>query len=128
MAKNNLTPLQDLLVREFYVDVAVEAEKLLPGAPAFARQLRSICLLLLNYDQIGSGVFVTKGTEIKVPYGSSDFTAYPDEWAVDFDTALTAISIGEGNETSDDTDKGEASTSEPSEDSTVREAVLPKDV
>ena len=100
----------------------------LPDAPVFARQLRAICLLLLNYQQLPNGTFVDKSLEIKLPYGSSDYSAYPDEWAADFDAALSAIALGVGNETSDDIDTGEASTSESPSNTTLREAVLPKDV
>lgn len=128
MANNPLTAQQDLLVREFYVEVAEKAEALLPNSPVFARQLRSICLLLLNYDQIASGAFITKGTVVQMPYGSQDFSAYPDEWAADFDAAVAAIAQGESDEAGYDTNTSEASASEPSTYSKVREALFPKDV
>ena len=128
MAKNALTPQQDLLTREFYVNVAEKAEDFLPNAPAYSRQLRAICLLLLNYDRLPGGAFIEKGQMLKIDFGSNDFSDYPCEWADDVATALEAIGEVTGNEITNDTDTSEASTSESSEDSEVREAVLPQDV
>ena len=127
MAKNVLTPEQDLLTRQFYVEVAQKAEALLPNTPAFGRQLRAILLLLLNYDLLPSGAFVTKGTKVKKAFGSTDYSAYKDEWATDLGVALADVEINK-NEANNNTDPSEASTRESSEDTKVRETVLPEDV
>jgi len=128
MAKNVLTPRQDLLTREFYVEVAERVEHMLPDSPAYGRQLRAILLLLLNYDRIKSGAFIEKGQSVQIEFGSNDYSAYPDEWAADYDAAVAAIAIGEGNEEDYGTDTSEASASEQAEDSALREAVLSEDV
>lgn len=120
MATNGLTPEQDLLVREFYVNIATKAEGLLPNAPAYGRQLRAICLLLLNYDQLRSGAFITKGQTISVAFGSTDYSAYKDEWQDDYDRAVRAIAEGVVDETNNDQDTSEAGASEPSKDTEVR--------
>ena len=70
MAKNNLTPEQDLLTRRFYVEVAEKAEALLPDAPVNARNLRATLLMLLNYIQLPSGAFVEAGTDINRAFGN----------------------------------------------------------
>ncbi len=127
MAKNVLTPEQDLLTRQFYVEIAQVTEALLPNTPAFGRQLRSILLLLLNYDLLPNGVFVTKGTTVTKKLGSEDYSAYPDEWVTDLGRALADVEINK-HEANNNTDTSEASTSEPSKNTEVRETVLPKDV
>ena len=42
MAKNNLTPLQDVTTREFLTQVAL-AENTLPDTPGLKKQLTAIC-------------------------------------------------------------------------------------
>jgi hypothetical protein len=116
VAKNALTPEQDILVRRFYVEVAEVAEGLLPDSPASARTLRGVLLQLLNYDQLPSGAFIEKGKDISIPYGSTDYSAYPCEWEKDFEKAINNLG-------SDQT-----STSEPAPNTTLWEAVLPKDL
>lgn len=129
MAKHAMTPKQDLLVREFYVEVAMSAEDIMPGQPGYARQLRAICMSLLNYDQLAGGAFVTKGTQVTVAYGTdADYSKYPCEWEADYDAAVAAIAVGDGDVPSNSTDTSEASTSKPSTYSKVREALFPKDV
>ncbi len=127
MAKNVLTPEQDILTRQFYVEVAQKAEALLPNTPAFGRQLRAILLLLLNYDQLPSGAFVTKGTTITKAFGSVDYSSYTDEWVTDLGEALADVEMRK-HEANKSTDTSEASASEPCEDTEVRETVLPEDV
>ncbi len=136
MAKNNLTAEQDLLVREFFVEVAEKFESLQPDAGSYGRQLRAICLLLLNYDQLPNGAFITKGTVVSRTFGSDDYSAYPDEWQVDYDAAVAKLATLEGRleaeeEQEDETeaeDTGETSTSEPSENPPVWKTLLSKDV
>jgi hypothetical protein len=136
MAKNNLTPEQDLLVREFFVEVAEKFESLQPDAGAYGRQLRAICLLLLNYDQLPNGSFVTKGTPIAREYGTRDYDDYPDEWQADFAAAVAKVATLEGrveyeeeqNNEVEAEDTSETSTSEPSENTSVWKTILSKDV
>ena len=124
MAKNSLTPEQDLITREFFLLVADKAEGLLPGAPAYGRQLRAICLLLLNYDVNPTGGFMEKGSVITRTFHGNDYGDIVDEWPADAARAQARFD----NEATDNTDTSEASTSESSEDTEVREAVLPQDV
>jgi len=123
MAKNEMKPYQDLLTRRFFKEVALDAEALMPGAPASARQLRALCLFLLNYDQLPNGAFVEKGTNVSYPFGNADYNKYKDEW--EDDLAATKEKL---NETDNDKDTVEASTSESTEGTEVRTSVLPEDV
>ncbi len=127
MAKNVLTPEQDIATRNFYTLVASKAESLLPSQPAFGRQLRAILLLLLNYNLLPGGIFVSKDIKIDVPFGSNDYSQYKDEWAADMGKALAEVEINR-HEGSNDTDTSEASTSESSEGPKVRETLLREDV
>jgi hypothetical protein len=120
MASNKLTPQQDLLTREFYIEVAEKADDLLPDTAAHGRHLRAILLALLNYDQLPNGAFISKGQSVKLDYGSRDFSGYPDEWQADYDFAVAAIALESANETTDDQDTSEAGTSESPESSEVR--------
>lgn len=127
MAKNNLTPEEDLLTREFYATIAARGDQFFSGSPASARQLRAILLLLLNYDQLPNGTFVTRGTKIDVPFGSNDYSKYKDEWMEDLAKSLAAVEISK-NEANKDNDTSKARASEPSEDTEVGETILREDV
>ena len=128
MATNNLTPEQDLLVREFYVEIGMKADDLFAAAPTSARNLRSLLLELLNYDQIANGAYITKGTVVKMEFGTKDLSAYPDEWAADYDRSVAAIALGETDEADSVEDDVEASTGSPSSNTSLRETLFPKDV
>lgn len=127
MASNTLTPEEDLLTREFYATIAAHGDRLFPGSPASARQLRAIILLLLNYDQLPNGAFVTRGTNIDVPFGSNDYSKYKDEWMEDLGKTLAAVEILK-NEARKDINTSKASASESSEDTEVGETILREDV
>jgi len=124
MAKNVLTPAQDLLVREFYLNIALHIEAWLPSTPVAGRMLRRTLLDLLNYDQIGSGAYITKGTSVSIKYGTRDYSAYPNEWDDDVRRAEEALL----NEEDNNTDTSEAGASESSQDTEIRETVLSEDV
>lgn len=88
MAKNNLTPEQDLLTRRFYVEVA-ERSGLIPDSAVAMRTLRAILLELLNYDQLPNGNFVEKGKARTVKFGQS--LDLPNEWPADTRRAEDAV-------------------------------------
>ena len=118
MAQNNLTPQQDLVTREFYTTVASD-DGLLPSAAAHARQLRAICLALLNYIQLPNGAFIQADTKVQIGFGSNDYSAYPNEWEADERRSNEAIMR--------ESDTAPSTRSQTAY-SKVREAVLPKDV
>lgn len=119
MAKNNLKPEVDLVIRDFFEYMQGDPS-ILGDSPARRRSLLGTLVDLLGYKQLPNGAFVSKDLEIKMPFGSSDYSRYPDEYAEDKEKALEATSM--------DTSGPEASASEPSEDTEVREAVLSEDV
>lgn len=119
MAANSLTPEQDLMFRSFYTMLQGDPT-ILSTSPAHRRQMLAICLEGLNYIQLPSGAYVAADTNIKVSFGNSDYSAYPNEWEVDMEVALDAAV--------DLTSELETSASSPSEDTEVRETLLPKDV
>jgi hypothetical protein len=148
MATNNLTPEQDILARRFFLEVAQEPG-LVPNSPPLEQQLRAILLAILNYQQLPNGNFVKRGTEIILPFGSSDYSAYPCEWAADYQRAVDALSLEELSDAEQITteeieepeiagiedsfaiysdDNGEASTGVETPSTEVREAILPEDV
>lgn len=118
MAINNLTPEQDLATREFF-RVVVKDNTYLALSPASRKSLIGSLLTALNYNWLPNGSFVSKGTVISMPYGSTDYSKYPDEWVADEERARENI---------DTKDTIEASASSESSDTEVREAVLPEDV
>jgi hypothetical protein len=124
MATNNLTPEQDILARRFFLEVAQEPG-LVPNSPPLEQQLRAILLAILNYQQLPNGNFVKRGTEIILPFGSSDYSAYPCEWAADYQRAVAGI---EDSFAIYSDDNGEASTGVETPSTEVREAILPEDV
>lgn len=122
MKNNDLTAKQDLIVREFWEVIAVNANDLMPNTPAFARQLRAICLLLMNYDVVG-GHFIKKGQVITRPFGQKvDLNEFVCQWESDRELARAAMEINNS------TLRVEASTSESTEDTEVGETVLREDV
>ena len=118
MAQNKLDPVSDLATRTFFKVVAYNPQYL-KDSPAHRRQMLAILLEALNYQQLPNGAFVSKDTNIAIPFGSSDWSAYEDEWDADTERAYEAINI------KDTTEAGASSESESAE---VREAVLPEDV
>jgi len=118
MAKNRMTPEQDLLTRQFFAEVSQDPS-LFPDTPVTQRDLIRTLLYLLNY-QVIDGKFVEKSKSVKRPYMG---TAQVDcEWDADVRRAEEALN--EGNSGSQD----EADSGEPSTDTEVREAVLRQDV
>ena len=97
MAKNNLTPEQDLLARAFYEQIGLNAEAFLPNHPATARQLRAIVLDMLGYIQLPTGARVAKETEIKGRFGTNIYEGYEDEWEADKAKAAAEASTSESS-------------------------------
>lgn len=131
MANNDLTPEQDLLVRRFYKEIAIHLEQMLPSTPVSGRTTRRTCLDLLNYDIIGSGAYITKGTQVSIEYGSKDYSAYPDEWDADLRRALEATgqtTEAPVHETGNDTDTSQTRPSESTKSTEVRKTLLRKDL
>lgn len=124
MAKNILTPEQDLLTREFFLAVAAKADGLLISNPAYARQLRAIVLLLLNYQPGPDGGFIEKGTVLHRSLSGKSQGKVEDEWPADAAAAQKAFD----NEANNDPNTSEASTGESSEDTPIRQTLLPEDL
>ena len=122
MAKNNLPAELDILTREFYEGVALQAEKFMPDNPVGARRLRGIILDMLGYQVMNNGARIDKTLKPKNTFGQQ--TDYVDEWKDDLKRNLEALE----NETDNNQDTTETSTSESAESAEVREAVLPEDV
>lgn len=118
MAANDLKPMQDLIVREFFLKIATQ-EDVLPDAAASLRQLRAICLKMLNYSWLPNGAFIEAGTNISLPFGSTDYSAFPDEWEADARRAHEAVTTKAYVKTS---------ASSKSTDTPVWKAILSKDV
>lgn len=91
MAKNSLTPEQDLLTRKFYEEVAVLSEDFLTDAPATGRQLRAILLEILGYRQLPTGARISKTTKVKGEFGSDMLEGYADEWYEDATKAKAEV-------------------------------------
>ena len=132
MARNSLTAAQDIMVREFLVDVAL-AENVFANNPAAKKRLIGACYELLNYQRLTDGRFISKDKKITMSFGTQPSQEkYPDEWDDDYQRALNALDTS-GKDynvytTYDDQDTDEADSSESSKSTEVRKAVLPKDV
>ena len=112
-AKNNMSFKQELIARLFYSEVATKAEDFLSEQPVTARQLRGILLDILGYKQLPTGARIAKETEVAGTFGTNIYEEYEDEF--DADTAEIIASL-------------EASPSESSTDSKIRETIFSKDV
>ena len=125
MAKNSLPAELDLLVREFYEDVAVRAEEFMPDEPATARQLRAIILRsLLHYQILPNGALIDREIEVKRALWGEKFENYPDEWIADIERAKETLH----ETTTDFTTPPEARTGSEAKDTEVRKAILSKDI
>lgn len=113
MAKNNLTPEQDLLTREFFQRVASD-ESLFPDDPVGRRNMLACIVRLLGY---------TGTTNKTVRFGQTSVSDITEEWAADEARAREAL-----NEASNGADSDEANSGESPESSEVRETVLREDL
>jgi len=119
MANNKMTPEQDIVTREFYKIVAMD-EDLMTVTGLTGRQVRGICLQLLNYAVV-KGSFVDPAKIKGRPYSGS--LTMECEWTADTRRAMEAL-VDEDNSSGED----EADSSEPPTDTEIREAVLREDV
>lgn len=143
MATNRLTPEQDLIVRQFYTAV-VQDQALWAGLNVSPRVAAGACLELLGYI-VRDGKFISPSALESTTYGQQQ--ELKCEWEADTKAAEAAIGPSDdekkisalyqrvkaleaelNEKDSDDTGTDEADSSEPSEDSEVREAVLSEDV
>lgn len=118
MAKNNMTAQQDLMTREFMVHVLSD-DLLFPGDPVGQGKAQQMCRRLLGYVII-DGKHVSYEVAKAAQYKFGKRPVVEDEWADD-----TRRVVDEVNKYKDSL---EAGSSEPSEDTEVREAVLSEDV
>lgn len=133
MAKNELTPHQDVLTREFLVDV-VMAENSLSNHPSLKRQLIGLCYELLNYQRLQDGRFISKDKKITHLLGQAPSKEeFPDEWAKDYQNALTKLGRGDewdekGTATSDDHYTYEADSGKSTKNPPLWKTLFSKDV
>ena len=80
MAKNNLSPAQDILTRRFYQEVCLQGEEFFPNSAGKPRRLRGLVLDLLGYMVLPNGARVDKNLKISQKFGEADYSQYPDEW------------------------------------------------
>ena len=126
MAKNNLTPMQDVLTREFLKLVLLE-DNVLPDHPSIKKQVIAAVYSMLNYDRLGDGRFITKGKKVKMPFGTQpSLEEYPDEWQADYERAVEELEKAEAAANIKDSD--EADSGQPTPYTALRQALFSKDV
>jgi hypothetical protein len=123
MAKNNLTPEQAVLAREFYMKVA-QVPGLFPNDPVGQRSMQATIIRLLGYVVVrGKFVSPEKAQSVKVSFlGNVLADKLEDEWQDDYQRELDAIN------NSNSTDQTSARSQTESAAVEVREAVLSEDV
>lgn len=133
MAKNNLTPQQDILTRDFLMQVAL-ADNVFDNHSASKKRLVGALYKLLNYQRLADGRFVDASKDVMYKFGQApSYERFPCEFDTDYKAAEAKIE-GYMNElqeelfTDNDSGSDEADSSESSEGTEVREAVLSKDV
>lgn len=137
MAKNDLTPLQDVTTREFLVEVAL-AENVLDNNPATKRRLLNTLYQLLNYQRLRDGRFVSKDAKLTYKLGGEvSMKDYPDEWSSDYARAIDALKKGDKDAnrkvkaqslTTNYNDSDEANSGKQTEDTSFWKTVLRKDL
>ena len=137
MAKNSLTPLQDVATREFLINVAL-AENVFNNHPTSKKRLIGMLYELLNYQRLPDGRFISKDKKIKYLLGGGvSPTEYPDEWDADYDNALMKLGKGERSDlkekavleaTSDGNYTYEADSSESTKNPSLWKTLFSKDV
>lgn len=121
MAKNNLTPEQDLIVREFYEKVVLPDPGLFVNANLTQRQALHLCLNLLGYVVVqGKHISVDKWKATSYKFGGSTESVYVDEYDTDKEAAHEAANK--------DTPRPETDSGKPSESPSVRQTIFRKDV
>lgn len=133
MAKNNLTPLQDVLTREFLIEVA-DAENVFSNNPARKRTLIGLMYELLNYQVLADGRCVSKDKKVTFQLGGPpSHEKYPNEWDEDYNLALSLLK-GETRAkkkerpTADDNYTYEADSGEQTKNPSLWKALFSKDL
>jgi hypothetical protein len=133
MARNELTPEQDVTTREFLVEVAL-AENAFSEHPALKRTLIGYCYKLLGYQRLPDGRFISEDINVKYKLGGTiSFANYPDEWEKDYQNALMKAGKGESNAkqekfTFDDNSTNETDSGEPTKDTPLWKTLFSKDI
>lgn len=136
MATNDLTPLQDVLTREFLLEVVLK-ENILANNPATKKRLIRVIYDLLNYQRLADGRFVSKDKKVTHLLGQPPSVKdFPDEWAYDYDNALMKLGQGERRDLkekvqrppADYNDTYEADSSEPTKNPSLWKTLFSKDV
>jgi hypothetical protein len=124
MAKNNLTPEQDIAVREFFAKVAIVTD-ILPGNPADMVTVRNVCMSLLNYTITPDGRFIAKDSKRSFKYGTKvEEVGGPCEWEADYRKAQREST----DEVIASVNPVKASTGKSSAYSKIRQALFSKDL
>ena len=123
MAKNKLTPQQDIVTRQFFVLVAQGANH----DESELKRLREICLNLLNYECTTDGRFIAQQAAPRTrPWGSGpEAVGGACEWLDDF---KPAIKQGGKDARTNNQDSFTPRSSKSAKNPKVFQAVLPKDV
>lgn len=121
MAKNKLTPQQDIITRQFFQLVTQRAEH----DPDELRTAQTICMNLLNYECTPDGRFVERDSRDFYPFGDKPVNDGPCEWLDDYKVALKQ---GGKDARLNTRDSFAPNSGEQSKDTEIREAVLREDV
>jgi hypothetical protein len=116
----NLTPKQNILVRQFYSDIIGNDSLFTGDLQRYRGYAARLCTDLLGYVLV-DGKFIYLSDVKPTTYGQKN--VYEDRWESDYKDVLEAA-----NETDSNTDTDEADNSVEAESAEVREAVLPEDV
>lgn len=140
MAKNELTPTQDITTREFLMEVAL-AENVLNNDPSYKKQLIRILYDMLGYQRLIDGRFIDKSKKITYLLGGIiSREKYPCEWDKDYKRALKLAAQQEREGTDEEpkrqeemfathyNDTDEADSSEPTKNPSLWKTLLSKDV
>ena len=136
MATNNLTPKQDMVVRDFYTKV-LSQEDLFPEDPVSRMQAIGLCRRLLGYVVV-EGKHVSRELAHTLSRKLGQKTECVDEWATDAGRAMAALydarpSIRASRreakyEKDTDTDTSEADSGVKAKGPSIWKALLSKDV
>lgn len=139
MARNELTAAQDVKTREFLIEVAL-AENVLDNNPAMKSALIRACYIMLNYQRLLDGRFVSRDKSIRYKLGGQvSRTEFPDEWTDDYARALKELGesddkVQEINSNQEemfadyDSGSNQTDSGEQTQDTPLRETLLSKDV
>lgn len=122
MAKNNLTPEQDLITRAFFQEVLSD-DRLFADTSVGRNKARALCLNLLNYAMI-HGKFVEFKRASKLTHSLGRQPEAECEW--NEDTKRTVKEFTRASASGEDSSK--ANSSKSPEGAALWKAIFPKDV